>query len=168
MSVPLQKQEILSQAYHDHADALFRYCLVKLSSRERALDAVQEVFVRVWQYLLEEKDITHMKSFLFTTAYRLIVDGYRKKKYESLDVLIEDGFDIDDGNDLPLLSVDAERALKALHTLDSEDKDIMLFRFVSGMGPKEISEITGLSENVISVRVHRALEKLRNTLNIHE
>jgi RNA polymerase sigma-70 factor (ECF subfamily) len=168
MSVPSDKKDILSKAYHEHADALFRYCLVKLSSREKSLDAVQEIYMRTWQYLSEDKEINNMKSFLFTVAYRLIIDGYRKKKTDSLDSMIETGFDIDDGNDLPLLSVDAEKALKALHELEIEDKDIMIFRFVNGFGPKEISEVTGLSENVISVRIHRALNKLREVLNINE
>ncbi len=168
MSVQSHKQEALSKAYNDYSDALFRYCLVKLSARERALDVVQDVFARAWQYVQDGKEITNMKSFLFTTAHHLIIDSYRKKKTDSLDAMAEEGFDVGDGHDLPLLSVDSERALKALHTLDELYRDIMIMRFVNSLSPKEIAEITGLSENVVSVRIHRALEKLRVILNINE
>lgn len=168
MSVPLQKQQALSRAYNEYADALFRYCLVKLPHREQALDVVQEVFVRVWQYLLGDKEISNMKSFLFTTAHHLIIDDYRKKKLQSLDAMTEDGFDIADTHGAPLVSVDAERALKAVQSLEPLYRDIMIMRYVSGLSPTEIAELTGLSENVISVRIHRGLEKLRTILNINE
>lgn len=168
MSVPSHKQEILVQAYDAYADALFRFCLVKLSARERSLDVVQEVFLRLWRYLLEDKEISNMKSFLFTTARNLIIDEYRKKKFESLDKMTEEGFDIDGGDDIPLLSVDSEKALKALQSLDPLYREIMILRYVNSLSPKEIAIITGLSENVVSVRIHRALEKLRDDLNIHE
>jgi len=169
MSAPLQDKQAFIQAYEDYADALFRFCLVKLSHREQALDAVQEVFARTWEYLLSGKEIANFKSFLYKTAYHIIVDGYRKKKTESLDTMREDGFDLaDDRGDVPLLSVDGEKALKALDTLDEPYKDVVTMRFVHGLSPKEIAEITGLTENVISVRIHRALEKLRITLKIDE
>lgn len=168
MSVPLQKQQALSRAYDDHADGLFRYCLVKLPHREQALDVVQEVFVRVWQYMLDDKEISNMKSFLFTTAHHLIIDDYRKKKLQSLDAMAEDGFDVVDTQGAPLLSVDSERALKAVQNLEPLYRDIIMMRYVNGLSPQEIAEITKLSENVVSVRIHRGLEKLRTILHINE
>jgi len=143
--------------------------LVKLSHRDQALDAVQEVFARTWEYVLTGKEIGNFKSFLYKTAYHIVVDGYRKKKTESLDSMREEGFDLaDDKGDVPLLSVDGENALKALAGLDGSYKDVVVMRYVHGLSPKEIAEITGLTENVISVRIHRGLEKLRTILNINE
>ncbi len=167
MSVPSQKKEAFIKAYEEHADNLFRFCLVKLSHRDQALDTVQEVFAKTWQYLSSGSEIGNIKSFLYTTAYHLIVDSYRKKKNESLDSLREEGFDLaDDRGEVPLLSVDSEKVLKALHKLDDNYREIVTMRYINELTPKEIAEVVGLSENVVSVRIHRGLEKLRNMLNI--
>lgn len=170
MSVPPQhKKDVFLKAYEEYADSIFKFCLVKLSHRDQALDAVQEVFARTWEYMCADKDIGNIKSFLFTTAYHIIVDSYRKKKTQSLDELSEEGFDMaDDRGDVPLLSVDSEKVLKAVEKLDANYRDIIIMRYINEMFPKEIAEITGLSENVVSVRIHRGLEKLRTILNINE
>lgn len=166
MSVPSQKKEVFNKAYDDHADALFRFCLLKVSHREHALDIVQDVFVRTWQYLKEGKEIGNVRSFLYTTASHLVIDYYRKRKTESLDALAEEGFDVTDDAHFPLLTVDSEKALRAVQNLEETYRDIVLMRYVGGLSPKEIAETTGLTENVVSVRIHRGLEKLRVMLNI--
>lgn len=170
MSVPSQHNQ-LEQAYDEYADALFRFCALKVRSREKAVDIVQDAFVKTLQYLKGGNEIQNIKSFLYKTAHNLIIDHYRKKTSESLDEMTDEGFDIaSDGHEgLPLLSVDSEKALKAVHSLDDTYRDIMLMRFVDDLSPKEISELTGLSENVVSVRIFRGLDKLRVILKIkHE
>ena len=44
-------------AYDEHADALFRHCLLRVRDREAAKDVVQEAFSRTWLYLSEGKNI---------------------------------------------------------------------------------------------------------------
>ena len=45
MPVKIDQQSFL-QAYDELADALFRHCFFRLYDREKARDAVQEVFLR--------------------------------------------------------------------------------------------------------------------------
>lgn len=167
MSVPSQHTQ-LERAYDEYADALFRFCSLKVRSREKAVDIVQDTFVKTLQYLKGGSEIQNIKSFLYKTAHNLIIDHYRKKTAQSLDEMADEGFDIaSDGHEgLPLLSVDAEKALKAIQSLDDTYKDILIMRFVDDLSPKEISELTGLTENVVSVRIFRGLDKLRVILKI--
>src|SRR3989344_280465 len=84
-------------AYDEHADALFRHCLIRVRDREIAKDIVQETFSRTWKYLSEGKEVDYIRAFLYRVANNLIVDGSRKKKTSSLDALMEeDGFEIAD------------------------------------------------------------------------
>ena len=53
---------------------------------------------------------------------------------------------------------------KAIDELDEAYREIVLMRFVEDLPPKDIARITGLSENVVSVRIHRGVEKLRTLL----
>ena len=85
--------------------------------------------------------------------------------YPSLDALIDDqGFSVEDEQDgerTTIARAEMSRVRKALDRLDESYRDVILLRFTEGLPPKEIAKITGLSENVVSVRIHRGVEKLR-------
>jgi RNA polymerase sigma-70 factor (ECF subfamily) len=40
-------------------------------------------------------------------------------------------------------------------------RDVIIMRFIDELSVKEISDVTGETENNISVRLHRGMEKLR-------
>jgi RNA polymerase sigma factor (sigma-70 family) len=56
------------------------------------------------------------------------------------------------------------RALKALEELAEPYREAVTMRYVDGLSPTEIAQAIGESENVVSVRVHRGLKKLRAAL----
>ncbi len=43
--------------YEKESDAVFRFCLFRVSDREQALDITQETFLRLWQSLSDGKEI---------------------------------------------------------------------------------------------------------------
>ena len=77
--------------YESESDAIFRFCVVRVSNREQALDITQETFLRLWQSMLQNKEILNNRAFLFTVAHRLVIDWYRKKKSFSLDSMMYEG-----------------------------------------------------------------------------
>jgi RNA polymerase sigma-70 factor (ECF subfamily) len=60
--------------------------------------------------------------------------------------------------------VEARNALAAMKELDDKSREVITMRFVDDLGPQEIAAITGESDNVISVRLHRGLKKLKEIL----
>ena len=56
------------------------------------------------------------------------------------------------------------RALKALEELPEPYREAVVMRYVDGLSPTEIARTIGESENVVSVRVHRGLKKLKSLL----
>ena len=155
--------------YEEHSDALFRHCLIRVRDREVAKDVVQEAFSKTWVFLSEGKKIEYMRAFLYRVANNLIVDGSRKKKSASLDAMMDDdGFEprdesIGEPKDTPAL----KEALSHLNSLDEIYKTAITMRYLEEMSPREIADVLGVSENVISVRIHRGIEKL-STLMRHE
>lgn len=165
MSTPTPESQFLA-AYDTHADAIFRFCYAHLGNRDRAKDAVQETFVRVWTYLAKGKRIKTMRPFVYRTARNYLIDQSRRPQGASLDAMREQGFDVADDRTLdPSVSVDASRAIRLASSLDVQYRDAVLLRYVNGMMPKDIAAITGETENTVSVRIHRGLEKLRALLN---
>lgn len=152
-------------AYDLHADAIFRFCYAHLGNRDRAKDAVQETFVRVWTHLAKGKKINAFRPFLYRTARNFLIDQSRRPKTSSLDALLGGGFDVADDRMVdPAITIDASRAIRLASSLDPQYRDAVLLRYVNGMMPKDIASITGETENTVSVRIHRGLEKLRSLL----
>lgn len=154
------------KTYDDCADAVFRHCYFRVHDRELARDLTQEAFTRAWGYLRQGKAVANPKAFVFRTANNLIIDHYRKKKESSLDALAENGFDPSgDEHERMEMSADGKEALSLLGKLEEQYREVVTLRYVSGLSIGEIAAITGQSQNAVSVRLHRALKKLRDYFN---
>ena len=166
------QEERFLKAFEDYSDALFRHAAMRLSDRERAIDVVHDTFAKVWSYVRTGQSIDSYRSFLYKVLNNLIIDEYRKRKETSLDALLErDG--VDEGSFTELsettvealaATIDGRQAFSLLSELPDQYREVILFRFVDGLGPREISELIEESENVVSVRLHRGLKLLRDKL----
>lgn len=162
------EQEFL-KAYDQFSDAIFRHCVFRVSDREKAKDLAQGSFVRLWDYMSQGKEIDNMRAFLYRIANNLIIDEYRKKKDESLDRMRdEEGFDIgfEVRHDIETKD-EYERAQILLECLPDTYREVLVMRHIDGLSVKEIARLTHESENVISVRIHRAIEKLKTLSKQH-
>src|SRR5205814_6817079 len=124
-------------------------------------------YSRTWVYLSDGKKIDHIRAFLYRVTNNLIVDGSRKKKSASLDTMMEeDGFEpadesIRDFSEKP----ESREAMKMLNDLDEIYRTAITMRYIDEMSPREIAAKLGVSENVISVRIHRGIERLGKIMN---
>lgn len=150
------------KACEDYSDDLFRFCYFKISDREMAKDFVQETYLRTWNYMIRGNKVHNIRALFYKILGNLIVDQYRKKKTVSLENLTEFGFE-PGFSDLANLEnkIDGEKAIKILSQLPENYKEVIFMRYVQDMSLREISEITGESENIIAVKVHRGLKKIK-------
>lgn len=161
-----QKEQEFIKVYDELADSLFRHCFFRVSDRERAKDLVQETFVKTWEYIVSGKEVSNLKTFLYKVASNLIIDYYRRSKEVSLDVLREEGFDRASKDEQDVFTgFEYAQVLRVLDTLEKKHKEIIIWRYIDGLSPGEIAEISGVSENLISVRLNRALKKLKEKIN---
>lgn len=162
-------------AFDEHADALFRHAYFRVSDRERAKDLVQDTFMRAWEYIARGEEIQQWKPFLYRVLGNLIIDEYRKKKANSLDDMLERDDVSEDlfedlsagGLDEVISALDAARLAELIHELPDTYREVIILRFVDGLSPKEIADFADVSENVISVRVHRGLKQLKEIFEYH-
>ncbi len=165
-------EERFLEAFEEYSDSLFRHASIRISDRERAIDLVHDTFAKVWTYVRNGHRVDSYRSFLYKVLNNLIVDEYRKRKVLSLDALLEEE-GVDEGS-IPDLAestmealaatIDGRRAFDLLSEVPDEYREVIIFRFVDGLGPREISELIEESENVVSVRLHRGLKLLRQKL----
>lgn len=156
------------ETYDTYAKSMYRFCLLKTTDTDVAKDMVQDIFVRFWQSLAAGKDMPQVRAFLYTVARNIIIDWYRKKKSLSLDKLEEGGFDTPSEIDNIEDRAEFNHTIDIINTLDQDDRDLLIMRYVDELTPKDIGEILHESPNTISVRIHRAIKKLQHILHNNE
>jgi RNA polymerase sigma-70 factor, ECF subfamily len=159
-----QKQEQFIKSYNDHIDAIFRYILFRVYERQRAHELTQEVFTKVWKVLVDGKDIENFRAFLYKVAYHQVVDESRKKKEHSLESLMETGFQVSGSGEKELQDMsDVGILIEKIESMGEKYRDILLMRYVDDLPVGDIATALELSENVVSVRIHRGIKQLRNS-----
>ncbi|HML83714.1 MAG TPA: sigma factor [Bacteroidales bacterium] len=61
-----------------HADSVYRFIAKNLRDNDRAQDIVQEAFARMWEKAADIQ-AEKSKSYLFTSAYHIMIDSIRKE-----------------------------------------------------------------------------------------
>ncbi|MCA9358162.1 RNA polymerase sigma factor [Candidatus Kaiserbacteria bacterium] len=164
------------KAFDEYNDALFRHAYLRVSNREKAIDLVHDAYTKVWSYIRDGYQIDSFRPFLYKVLNNLIIDEYRKRKEASLDALMEQegvdegSFDDLSENTVEMLAatIDGRKAFDLLEELPDQYREVIIYRFVDQLGPREISELIEESENVISVRIHRGLKLLRQKIEAND
>lgn len=158
------EQEFLA-IYEKEADAIYRYCYFRLYDKEKGRDFMQEAFTKAWQYLADGNEVKNIRALIYKIANNLIIDFVRKKKEASLEAMEEDGFapkiNIREMTDQYL---DAKTAIEKLQMIEPEYREVVYMRYVENLTPREIAEILNEKVNIISVRIHRGIKKLKDIL----
>jgi len=152
--------EALFQA---HSDALFRHLFFRLGNRERAKELTQEVFMKVWQHVASGKAITYEKAFLYKIANNLFINEIRTNKVtHSLESLQESsGYDPASSEIEPDAASEQAEVLRLLDNLPDTYRQVLVMRYIEGLAVKDIAQFLEEKETAISMRITRALEKLK-------
>lgn len=142
---------------------VFRFVRPRARNREDALDVLQETFIDFWKGLpqFSYQNDRALDAFLYRVASRKLNRLFRRLKdvvsLESFDDLVveqETGID-------QHIAIDIRAAIKKLSPLDRE---ILALRSMEGRSFSDIAQLLGQSENTLKVRHHRAIDRLRKTL----
>lgn len=165
----MQKDQVAAfdQLFDRYCGGLFSFALSHLKNREDAEDVVQEVFFRLWQQRKKIPDRKSFKSYLFSIAYHVIVDIFRKKlkdhKYEEylLKKVRNNVFDT-------LVNVEYEelneRLNHIIHHLPEKRQKIFLMSRKQGFSHKKIARLLGISPQTVENQINLSLKFIRKQL----
>lgn len=159
-------EKVFVESFSSYGDAIFRFCMIKVSNVEQAEDMTQEVFTRYWQYLRDGKEMSNTRSFLYTIANNMAKDWYKKKKAVSLDDRLEVGQMPTDRAAGPEIVASYQEVLDTIEDMEQKDKEVLLLKYVEGLEPKDIAPILEETANTISVRLNRATARLQQKLGL--
>lgn len=146
-----------NKSVEEYADAVYRFIRADLKDEERANDIVQDSFEKLWLHV-SEIEYPVVKSWLFTTAYRNMIDIIRKEKRM---VPMESEYEMDRVHDSNYSDLN-EILHIALERLPEQQKTPVLLRDYEGYSYKEIGEITGQSEASVKINIYRGRIALKN------
>lgn len=141
-----------------HAKALFRFIYKNLNVREEAENIVQDAFESLW---LNRESVgpEKVKSWLFTTGYRKMIDKIRREKKmgEMPEYPKEKGTEATQPDLKTIVN-------KAMDKLPEIQKTVIMLRDYEGYDYTEIGKITGLSDAQVKVYIFRGRQTLKNYL----
>ena len=128
-------------------------------------DLTQDVFVAAASQIQSfDGDDEQMRSWLFSIAYRQIVNRYRESSKQTAP--LSDGL-IDPGRspeDEILTGIESSQAVAALAVLSQMERDVVLMRVVGDLDTKDVAAAVGKTPGNVRVIQSRAMEKLRSEL----
>lgn len=157
--------------YRAHVAQIYRFIVLKVSTKQEAEDLTHEVFVSAWRTIGTYAKRGHpFSSWLYQIARNKVIDHYRvKKSHASLETMDPDALKHISGI---AESIDATFELETIHRaiqiLPEEQQTIIALRFVEDLSLKEIARILGKSEGSIRVAQHRALQELKKLLTTQQ
>ena len=161
-----------------HGNSLLGYLIRMTGNREQAEDLFQETFKRV-----HEKAHTFrgegFKSWLFTIATRVAIDGLRKTKRHPV-VSLNQAVGCAEGNCDELGAVTAadcrdpsqevidaeqrEQVRRAVQELPSKQRATLVLAYYQQLSYPEVAEVLGCSTGTVKVQMSRALRTLARRL----
>lgn len=139
------------------ADGLYRFILGQVRHSEDARDAVQNAFEVLWRKR-EDIAVEKAKSFLYTVAYRDMIDEIRKKKRIQLVDNIAETARVQNKE---VYTGIREVLQQAMEKLPEIQRTVIMLRDYEGYPYKDIGEITGLNESQVKVYIFRARKALQ-------
>ena len=153
-----------TEAYNKYNRLLYSVSYRYLMDKEKAEEAVQYVFVRLWEYRSDLNIGISLKNYLFTMTKNYVLNVIRnensaiEKQYELAQRASEFADDFVEKFE------NRERMdifYKALDKLPEQKREICLLKVREELSNKEIAERMNLSVNTIKTHYSEALKLLR-------
>jgi RNA polymerase sigma-70 factor (ECF subfamily) len=152
----------------DHGRALDRLTLGYEASLEARRDLKQEILVAIWRALPSFERRSSLATWVFRIAHNvaashLIRARRRATRWQSLDELAElpsSG----DGRSAVFSRMTVDELGRLIRGLRSLDRQLVLL-FLEGFSPREIAEVTGLSDTNVTTKLSRLRAVLRAELD---
>lgn len=145
---------------------VYNLCMKFLGSREDAEEVAQDSLLQVFHKIHQFQGRSAFKTWLYKIVHNYCRNRISKiiRKRE-----VQEAYEEHAKEDLPIANFEvadsSEKSAhiqEALNKLKPKDKEIIVYKFISGMTLQEISEVTGIGVSAAKMRYYRALEAFKD------
>jgi len=153
-------EDAFYELYEHLNKPLFAFVLARTSSREDALDILQDVFIDLWRSFSKFKYSSDKQfyAFVYKISRRKLSKYYNNSvSHDEFDErFVKHNYEIDT-EDYRLLK-------KAIGQLDEKYREVLELRYWADLSFSDIAQILDSQESATKVRHHRAIKKLNEIL----
>jgi len=160
--------------YRKYKNLLFYKAWEILRDTMEAEDAVSETFIRVYRNMhkIDHPDSPRCAAFLGTIARNVALTMVKRR--QAMPLLVEDNEDNRaydepaDPLDLEAQVIDklsAEQLILIVNKLDERARTIFVLKYSHDLSHQEIASQMGMTENNVTVQLHRTRKKLAEMIN---
>ncbi len=170
---PWQKGDMsaFESLFRQYERLVYRTAYLITGNRDTAEDALQEVFVSVWK---SRHTYDPDKGRLTTWLHRITVNqcsGKKARKMPAPVSLEEKGIDLPEiehqsqPDDILINKEEYERLLRAMESLDTRHRSILVLRYFNDLSYQEIAEALGIPLGTVKSRINQSLKYLKAQMN---
>lgn len=163
-----------SELVRPHVGSMYRMAYRWTQNREDSEDLVQETLAKLVNRVDEMERVEKLGPWLIKVLYRSFIDFHRKQARSpgqgeagrQADVSLFDEQTLqtsEDENFVKRLGLQRE-LVRALETLNDEQRDVVLLHDTEGYSAAEVGEILDVSIGTVKSRLHRARSQLKKIL----
>ena len=143
---------------------LYKVAFYLLESRADAEDAVQDLYIRLWNSRDSLENVRNPKSYCVTMMKNLCIDRIRKASYRPPAQLDENLPDTMAADSEAIGKETARRIAKAISELPEGQRKVLQMRVSDELSNEEIAAKTGMSNLTVRVLLSQARKKLKKSL----
>ena len=154
---------------------IYNYLLHLTQNQTEAEDLSQETFIRVYNKLTTFRGEASLSTWIYRIATNVSVDHFRRSKTnraKAIESLEESDFEkvcIDDNTPLPddqvAQSEMSDCVQNFIQRLPLSYRTVLLLHDLQGLKVQDIADILDCSLDTVKIRLHRARNKLKETLD---
>jgi len=157
--------------YVEHQSDVYRYVRFRVATREAAEDVTSVVFMKALRsFDRYDARMASPKTWLLRIARNAVTDHLRALKrrgslHVSLDRIPDLVADVPSHEERVIRQERIQRLLNGSQMLRKADQEILSLRYGTGLDNAEIAEHLNISNNAVAVRLHRALKRLKVSMD---
>ena len=157
--------DALTSIYDTYYERIYRYIYRFVGQTDRAEDLTANVFLRLLNSVRAGHcPRTNLSAWLYRVAHNLVVDGFRRKPSEDVELAEWSKSYEPDMAHLVDQNLQMERVRRALRQLTGSQQQVIVLKFLQGMNSREVATILKKTEGAVDALQHRGLVALRKTL----
>lgn len=152
--------------YKTTSGRVFALCLRMSGDRVLATEALQDVFVRVWERLGQFEGNASFTTWLHRVCVNQLLEQRRTDARREARVMPTD-WTMAPANASRDTATDADTRMdleRALPRLSEGARRVFVLHDMEGYGHAEIADMLGIAESTVRVQLHRARKQLMETL----
>lgn len=150
--------------YRKHSAPLLSFLRSKGLTKQESEDLLQQAFLIIWEKRSQIDPSRSLRSFLFTTAYRRMLNLFRDRK----DTVSDYAFVLQSDGQNPVESTQTREAMHHLHEalkeMPEKRRSVFELCYMQEFTYKEAAESLGVSRKTVENHMGMALKDLRLAL----